>query len=96
LDRLFELLTGNHIDRLGSVLVVFDPTVKTCETGFDALLLHLCFGFPPGVIEAIQAVERFPPAFLLHQASEAHVLNTVAVPDLLKCFSKISDGVSLL
>jgi hypothetical protein len=56
LDRLFELLTGNHIDRLGSVLVVFDPMVKTCETGFDALLLHLCFGFPPGVIEAIQAV----------------------------------------
>jgi hypothetical protein len=96
LNRPVELLTGNHIGRLGSVLVVFCSAVKTIETDFDALFLLLCFGLPPGVIEAIQAVEGFPPSFLLHQASEACVFDAVAVPDLLKCVSKIADGFSLL
>ena len=78
------------------MLVVLCSAVKTRKAGFDALFQHFSLGLPPGVIETIQAVECFPPAFLLHQASEARVFNAVAVPDLLKCFSKISDRFSLL
>ena len=82
LDGGIQLVTADHIGMHRWMLLVFLGSVEGLNRILDLLSGGTGLLLPPGMVELVEAVQRFPPAFLLDQLDQPALFQLIAVPDL--------------